>query len=113
MKLHKSFDKLSSFFNEYCSKNSVDTYAGQKLGPIFDELGFKNVRKLNDPFSSKNTRLDYLTRFLKQEAYCYSRMNGRPAGDLETAEILDFIDREVPTSAVDISYGMILWHAEV
>ena len=108
---NSSFELLGDLFHEFCSKNSIDTFAGQNLGPIFNELGFKNIIRLADPFSTKNTPIEQMVRFLKQETICYSQMNGRIQPDKPTVEVLNFIDSKVKTREVDISYGMILWHA--
>jgi hypothetical protein len=54
-----------------------------------------------------------MIRFLKQETICYSRMTGRPPSDPATLEVLQFIDTKVRSREVDVSYGMILWHASI
>lgn len=106
-----SFKLLNNLVSEFCEKNSIDTFAGQKLRPIFDELGFQDVVQISDPFTVDNTPIDEFVKFLTQETSCYSQMVGRSVDDSETAEILQFIKTVVKDKEVKINYGMTLWHA--
>lgn len=106
----KLFEKL---FREVCDKNSIDTFAGQKLGPIFEELGYKEIAKLDAPFNTKEHTTEQMVTFLKQELICYSTILGHNTKEPEIARILNFFEAEVPNHKVEISYGMVLWHAMV
>ncbi len=108
-----TFEKLKRLIGQFCEKNSIDTHAGQKLMPIFQELGFSDIIGVSDPFSTRTSSLDDMVRFMRQEALCYSQLTGRSENDVETAEILDFIEKQVGSGKFNVDYGMILWHATI
>lgn len=108
----ESFDKLIKLVKEFCFKISVDSLGGQNVTPMLQKLGFKNILLENIPFSDQNVTLEDLALYLKQEVMCYSRMMGRSSHDSETEEILQFIDKDVISGKIKISYGMALISAE-
>lgn len=109
---HPSFEKLKNLVHRFCTENSIDTFAGRNIGKVLSELGFLQIEKQAQPFASNNTRRDQLVQFLKQEAQLYSHLLRRSgAKDLGEAEILKFIEEDVGSGAVQLSYGMIHWHA--
>lgn len=109
---HPTFDKLTQLVRDFCSKISVGTQGGQKVLPLLEELGYENIIVEHIPFTSQISLQD-LTLYIKQEVQCYSMMMGRSATDLETLEIIRFIDEEVGSGRVRVSYGMILLAAEL
>ena len=107
------FDKLTRLVKEFCSKISIDSSGGQKVLPLLQKLEYQNIVVENVPFSNRNIPIEELTLYLKQEVLCYSRMSGRAVNDLETSEIIRFLDEEVKSGKFQISYGMILLSAEL
>jgi ubiquinone/menaquinone biosynthesis C-methylase UbiE len=111
--LNENFNKLTNLVKDFCSKISVDTRGGQNVVPLLERLDYQNIIVENLPFTSRNVALEDLTLYLKQEVQCYSRMMGRGVDDPETAEIVRFIDKDVRSGNVQVSYGMILLTAEL
>ena len=107
------FDKLTKLVKDFCAKVSVDSSGGQNVLPILQELGYQNIIVENLPFSRSTIPIEDLSLYLKQEVQCYSRMSGRATNDLETSEIVRFIDEDVRSGKFQISYGMILISAEL
>lgn len=110
---HPTFDKLVRLVKDFCSKISVESLGGQNIVPLLEKCEFQNIIVEHVPFSSKTIALPDLSLYVKQEVQCYSRMSGRPANDPETNEIIRFIDEEVSSRKVEISYGMILVYADL
>lgn len=104
----EGFDQLTSLVRDFCSKISVATQGGQNVVPLLKSCGYKNIQVEHIPFSSHNLPLEELSLYLKQEILCYSRMMGRAATDPETHEIIRFIDEDVSSGRVKVSYGMSL-----
>lgn len=109
---HPTFYLLKNLVGDFCSQHSIDTFAGQKLGEIFHELGFKNVLHCSDHFTSKNVRKDLFIKFLTQEALLYGHLLGLNSDDEKIKTIINFLNNDLDTGKVDIDYGMILWSAE-
>ena len=110
---HPGFDKLTKLVKDFCSKISVETLGGQNVVPLLEKTGYQNIIVEHIPFSSSLIAIEDLALYLKQEILCYSRMSGRSSNDPETAEIIQFIDEEVASGRVQVSYGMILVKAEL
>lgn len=110
---HETFDKLTKFVKDFCSKISVDSRGGQNVLPLLQKLEFQNIVVENIPFSTKTIPIDELALYLKQEIQCYSIMSGGTLNDPETSEIVRFIDEDVRSGKYRISYGMILLSAEL
>jgi SAM-dependent methyltransferase len=102
------FDKMTKLVKDFCSKISVDSMGGVKVLPLLEKLDYQNIVVENIPFSTRTIPIEDLALYLKQEMLCYSRMSGRSSNDPETTEIIRFIDEELRTGKVKISYGMIL-----
>jgi ubiquinone/menaquinone biosynthesis C-methylase UbiE len=107
---HPGFEALRSLVLDFCREHSVDSHAGQNIGPLLKEAGLKDVRSELDPFASSNTNLEQLAQFIKQEATLYHVLLGRPENDVSLKQIHDFAENEVRQGHAQISYGMILWH---
>ena len=107
------FDKLTKLVKDFCAKVSVDSSGGQKVLPLFQELGYQNIVVEHLPFSTQTIRLEDLSLYLKHEVQCYSRMSGRGASDSETSEIVRFIDQDVRSGKFQVAYGMTLLSAEL
>jgi hypothetical protein len=107
---HPSFDLMIELVNEFCSRNSIDTQAGQRLGTVLSDLTFKDIRSQADPFSTDNTRIDQLVRFLRNEVKLYSHLLDE-ASTHQLDKILHFIDSDVADRKVNVKYGMIQWYA--
>lgn len=111
--MHESFRKLQLLLQDFCSKVSVETMGGQKVQPLLEQLGYQNIQVEHLPFTSRNVPIEDLGLCLRQEIFCYSRMSGRSADDPETLEIMRFIDQDVASGNVQVSYGMILVSAQL
>ena len=108
----ETFDRLTSLVRDFCVKTSVDSMAGQRVLPMLEALGYQNIVLEHAPFSTANVPIEDFALYLKQEVQCYSRMSGKPLNDPETAEIVRFIDEDVRSGKVQVSYGMVLIYAE-
>ena len=107
------FDKLTKLVKDFCSKISVHSMGGQNVLPMLQKLDYQNIVVENLPFSTQTIPIEDLALYLKQEVICYSRMSGRAVHDLDTAEIVRFIDEDVRAGKFQISYGMILLSADL
>lgn len=109
---HPTFEKLTQLVKDFCSKVSVASMGGQKVEPLLKEAGFQNIIVENIPFTKRNTPLEDLARYLKQEIQCYSIMSGRAPDDSETLEIVRFVEEEILSEKFSLSYGMVLISSE-
>ena len=110
---HPSVEKMTGLVRDFCAKVSPDSRGGQNVLPLLRELEYENVVVEHLPFTHPAIPLEDLALYLKQEAQCYSRMMGRGPGDTDTAEIVQFFDREFQSGAFAVSYGMVLISAEL
>lgn len=110
---HEAFDKLTHLVKDFCTKISVNSLGGQRVLPLLEKLNYENILVESIPFSTHSISIFDLAQYLKQEVICYSMMSGREENDPETAEIVRFIDQDVRSGKVDISYSMILIYSEL
>ena len=110
---NENFDKLTSLVKDFCSKISVQSRGGQNVVPLLQKLEYQNIVVEHLPFSTQTLDINDFALYLKQEVQCYSRMSGRPSHDAETAEIQQFIDKEVTSGKYQVFYSMILISAEL
>lgn len=106
---HGTFDKLVSLVKDFCSKISFGSMGGQKVVPLLESLGYEDIITENIPFSTKTIPLEELTQYLIQEIQCYSMMMGENPDE----EIVRFLNEEVRSGRVAVSYGMVLVSAKV
>jgi ubiquinone/menaquinone biosynthesis C-methylase UbiE len=110
---HSTFDKLTKLVKDFCSQISLDTLGGQNVVPWLRQMDYQDIVVENLPFTNQNVSHEDLTLYLKQEVQCYARMMGRAINDSETAEIIDFIETDVKSGKVQVSYGMALVSARL
>ena len=110
---NENFDKLTKLVKEFCTKISVDSSGGQNVLQLLQKLNYQNIVVEHLPFTKKNIPLEELVQYLNQEVQCYSRMIGRSVNDLDTAEVIRFIDEDIRSEKFEISYGMILVSADL
>lgn len=110
---HETFEKLVQLVKDFCLKISVHSMGGQNVLPMLKQFEYENIVLEHVPFTAQNIPLEDFSLYLKQEVLCYSRMMGKGVNDSDTIEIVRFIDEEVRSREVEVSYGMTLISAEL